>query len=92
MAPKERRCKYCGNPIDGPPKKKFCDGVCRSRYFSYVTYQEKKDDPQFIAMRRRNFKNWYEKNREHFNDKMRDVSRRWQQKRRAKVLEEKHKQ
>lgn len=90
MEEKIRNCLHCGEEVTGNRKKKFCDSKCRTRYFSLKRYLRLKDDPAYKAYRKRYYRTWIEKNREHFNEKMREVSRRWQAENRSKIREGKN--
>ncbi|MFI5405077.1 MAG: hypothetical protein ACHQ1D_01045 [Nitrososphaerales archaeon] len=51
-------------------------------------YQRLKDDPAYKEYRKQYYRKWVEKNRDKFNNSMRDISRNWQAKKRAEMKKE----
>ena len=83
-----RKCLKCGEIVSGNIRKKFCNEKCRTRYCSAQRYQRIKDDPAYKEYRRKYFANWVNNNREKFNAKMRELSRKWQAQKRVSLKEQ----
>ena len=72
------RCKkeFKENRIGTSTERKFCSTVCRNRYNAKKRYDRLKDDPEYKRKKYKYWKDvWYKKNREHFNDLMREPVR-----------------
>lgn len=85
MDEKPRICKRCGEQLFGNRKKKYCNTKCRTRDSSLRRYQKLKNNPEYIAYRKKYYAKWLENNRDKYNSKMREISKRWRAKKRDEV-------
>jgi len=74
------KCKLCGNSfkpraVGTKTEKRFCNTICRKRYNSKDRYNKLKDSKSFKEKRKIYFKKWLNKNREHFNDLVREPNK-----------------
>ena len=61
-------CPRCGCKFEALRKnKKYCSKECRTRDNSSNTYQKYKNDPEFIAQRKKTFLEWVKRNRKKYN-------------------------
>lgn len=56
-------------------EKKFCSTRCQVLFNSNKRYQRLKDDPEYKKKAKETFNKWRKKNREHFNDLVREPAR-----------------
>ena len=78
------KCLYCKGEVESKQDriipKKFCSRTCSMKYFSKQRYLRIKNTKEFKQERKKYFKKWLEKNREHFNDIVRPKARDYQNK------------
>jgi len=74
-----KRCIQCNQliPSDSPRFKarKFCSRACNRRHFSLKRYHKIKNSEEYKSYRKEYFKGWVDKNRNKFNDYMREYMR-----------------
>ena len=74
-----KKCIQCTQtiPSDSPRFKarKFCSRACNRRYFSLKRYHKIKHSEEYKGYRKKYYKGWVDKNREKFNDYMREYMR-----------------
>jgi hypothetical protein len=58
-----------------PTEKKFCSVLCRTRNYARLYHEFNKDNPEFQRKKKEYFNMWLDKNREHFNDLVREPNR-----------------
>ena len=79
MSKKISKCLRCGKEFEsrgsGKLKKKYCSKLCGSRQYAIDYYQKVKDTKEYKQKRKVYFRKWLDKNRKHFNDSVRDISR-----------------
>lgn len=87
------KCKNCGEETTSrgegtSTEKKFCSRTCGTRYVSKERYNRLKDTKEYKDIQRSRFNTWLDKNREHYNDMVREPNRLYQQRLREKYRAE----
>ena len=82
MAARKTKCSTCGKvliPHNNEKKvranRRYCGERCRTQYNSKKLYHRMKNNPKFKEYRRKYFNKWLDKNRDHFNEMMRNWMR-----------------
>jgi hypothetical protein len=81
----KKKCLQCEKEftpsrIGFTTEQKFCGMRCRTRFDAKANYSRHRDEPEYKLRQRANFKRWINKNREHYNEMMRERSKLWQRK------------
>lgn len=80
-----KKCLKCGNKLilnKYGLNRKFCSLKCRTRFNAISFYHSHKDSEDFRKKRKDYFNFWRKKNRNHFNDLMRERNKLFQRKKR----------
>ncbi len=84
---KKKRCPHCKKVLEireGAKrlntKRKFCNETCRTRFNGRVRYNKYKDEDWYKEKQNKSFNRLLSKNREHFNDLVREPNRLYQKK------------
>jgi hypothetical protein len=72
------KCLNCSAEFDTRGGKLFCCETCRLRFNARKAYHKNKDNPEYKIKRRAYFKRWIKKNKEKYNESVREANKKYQ--------------